>query len=407
MKFLTKNQVLNQLKTLANNHWQVRGFGYGDRWELETAMTKADSSENGLSEPEKQPFFWVTPIIARVSEGSLFYDFEIIVGDLVKKDESNELDVESDTLLICLDILSKLNDQSYDWALDKQSNLQPFTEKWDSEFTGHIMNISLEFMFNYDYCQAPIQPQDEDLVNFLTITGIDNPDQIFALNYLITELKANNIWNKMHVIYPFVGETAHSHSFNLKSPSQNQIDWYGGVTHDETGITGNETSGYGNTNYTIPSENKDSLHLSLYHRNNINTGMAMGAIESLPTGTILIPSNINIYAGRINQTGGGELTNEETENSDAYYIVNRASNVLVNNYKDGNLFFANSYSSTTPPNIPLYLLGRNLNGVADYFSSSNISMVTLGNGLSENEIASLTLINKLFQTYLKRQIIKL
>lgn len=405
MKFLTKNQVINQLKTLANNHWQIRGFGYGDRFELETSMTKSDSSENGLAEPNKQPFFWVTPIIARVSDGSLFYDFEIIVGDLVKKDESNELDVESDTMLICLDILSKLDDESYDWALDKQSNLQPFTEKWDSEFTGHIMNISLEFMFNYDYCQAPIQPQDEDLTNFLLATGIDDKDKIFTLNYLISELKANNLWEKMHVIYPFVGGTAKRHSYNLKSPTQNQIDWYGEVTHDETGITGNGIDGYGDTNYVVPPENQDSLHLSVYHRNDIDTGMVIGVINTPLGGTSLIPSSSQYYSGRINQISGGEISNSFTQHSNGFFLSSRTLNTSVSHFKNGFQFYFNTSDSHTPSPLPLYILCRNLSGVADYFSRSNIALITIGEGLSENDVTTFNTIVTTFQTYLNRQII--
>lgn len=404
MKFLTKNQVINQLKTLANNHWQVRGFGYGDRWELETTMTKSDSSEKGLSEPEKQPFLWVTPIIARVSDGSLFYDFEIIIGDLVKKDESSELDVESDTLLICLDILSKLDDQSYDWALDKQSNLQPFTEKWDSEFTGHTMNISLEFMFNYDYCQAPLLTQDEDFTNFLAATGIDDKDQVFALNYLITELKANNLWDKMHVIYPFVGGTAQRHSFNLRNPSQNQIDWYGGVTHDETGITGDGIDGYGDTNYVIPPENQDSLHLSVYHRNDIDTGVALG-ITSISTSSLIIPSSTNIFAGRINQYNGGEISNPYTQSSNSYFLSSRLNSTTVKNFKNNTLLYNESSTSSLPESIYLFILCRNLNNIPNYYSQSNISLITIGEGVTDDEVNSLNIIVTEFQTYLKRQII--
>jgi len=400
MKFLTKNQVITQLKTLANNHWQVRGFGYGDRWELETTMTKGNDSQKGLAEPEKQPFLWVTPIIARVSEGSLFYDFEIIVGDLVKKDESNELEVESDTLLICLDILSKLDDNSYKWVLDKQSNLQPFTEKWDSEFTGHIMNISLEFMFSYDYCQAPIAPQDKDLTSFLAKTGIEDKDQIFALNYLIIELKTNNLWDKMHVIYPLVGGTAHRHSFNLKNPAQNQIDWYGNVTHDKTGITGDGSTGYGNTNYVVPVENQNNLHLSAYNRNDVNTGVVIG-ITDISASTLLTPSSHGTYQGRMNQNDGGELSNENTLDSIGYFLCSRNESTKVQNYKNNSLFFEETKGSTPPIARPLLILCRDLFGNPNHFSPSNLALTTIGEGL---EVSSMTILVNKFQTYLNRNI---
>lgn len=258
-------------------------------------------------------------------------------------------------------------------------------------------------MFDYNYCQAPLQPQDEDLTNFLSATGIEDKDQIFALNYLITELKANNLWEKMQVVYPFVGGTTHKHSFNLKDPTQNKIDWYGGVTHDETGITGNGLDGYGNSNYVIPSENQDSLHLSVYCRNNIDSGMAIG-VTTLTSSTLIIPSASNTYVGRVNQVGGGEITNGNTLNSNSYFLSSRTNNLAVNNYENTTLFFSENSVSTLPSTLPLFILARNLNGVDDYFSNLNISIVTIGEGLTDDESKNLYQTIHNFQKYLNRNI---
>jgi hypothetical protein len=405
MKFLTKNQVITQLKTLANDHLQLRGFGYGDRWELETAMTQTDGSDKGLTQPEKQPFMWVTPIIARVSDGSLYYDFEIIVGDLVIKDESNELEVESDTLLICLDVLSKLDDENYDWSLSKQSNLQPFTEKWDGEFTGHIMNVSLEFMFNYDYCQAPFtKVPDADISAFLNITGIEDKTQIFAITYLVTQLKQNGLWNKMHAIYPFVGGTAYRHSINLKDPNQYKITWSTtGVTHNANGITGDGISGYGDTGYIVAPIYKDNFHLSAYVRNDVVAGnkCAIGASELGPVAQILPFFSNNIFQASINQNTASSIANYS---SLGFFHANRVAINKVTAFKNNIKMFESGTLSTSTPSVPLAVLSRRNTTNFSYHSNFNIAMANLGESLTENESAVFWTIIQQFQTYLNRQI---
>lgn len=404
MKFLTKNQVVTQLKTLANNHLQIRGFGYGDRWELETAMTQTDGTDKGLAQPQKQPFMWVTPIVARVSDSSLFYDFEIIVGDLVKKDESDELEVESDTLLICLDVLSKLDDEDYDWSLSKQSNLQPFTEKWDSEFTGHIMNVSLEFMFNYDYCQVPFVKPDADITAFLTTTGIGDENQIFAITYLVTQLKQNGLWNKMHALYPFVGGTALSHSINLKNPSQYKITWSPtGVTHDLNGITGDAISGYGDTNYIISNAYKDNFHMTAYIRNNVSLGAkcAIGASIDNSYSQLLPYFTPGFFQGSINQNIVSVTPNSSSK---GFYQSIRPNSNQIKGYKNNDLLINNNISSSSISYTSMLILARKYNSNLGYFSDYNMAFTSLGEAYSDEESPILTSIVQQFQTYLGRNI---
>ncbi len=401
MQFQTKNQVITQLRQLAESHLQIRGFGYGDKWELETALTKDDGTTIGLVHPIKQPFMWVTPIIARVTEGSLFYDFEIIVGDLVKKGESNELEVESDTLLICLDVLSKLNDEEYTWSLSRQSNLHPFTEKWDSEFTGHIMNVSLEFMFDYNYCQIPFTQPDADITAFFTATGIDDEAQIFAITYLVTQLKENGLWNKMHAIYPFVGGTAGRHSINLKNPSLYKITWSAtGVTHNATGITGDGITGYGDTGYIIAPENKDNFHMSAYVRNNVTVGTkcAIGCAGSGPVAQIL-PYNDNTFQASINQNIASTGLNNT---SHGYYLGSRSAQNLANGHKNSSKIFTSTTISTSTPLVSISLLARKTTTTPTYYSDYNLIIASIGTSLSEAEALVMNSIIQQFQAYLNR-----
>lgn len=404
MQFQTKNQVVTKLRQLAKNHLQIRGFGYGDRWKLETVITKDDGTAIGLAHPIKQPFMWITPIIARVNEGSLFYDFEIIVGDLVKRNEGNELEVESDTLLICLDILSKLNDESYQWSLSKQSNLKPFTEKWNSEFTGHIMNVSLEFMFDYNYCQVPLTHPDEDVTAFLSATGIDDETQIFAITYLVTQLKENGLWNKMHALYPFVGGTANRHSINLKNPNQYKITWSAtGVTHDSNGITGDGISGYGDTGYIIAPANKDNFHMSAYVRNDVGAGFKC-AIGGASDGNViqLLPFQTgNLFQSSINQNTASTALNVSSKGN---YIGSRLTSNRSIAYKNSTKLFDNTTISSSIPSVSLFLLCRHLSTSQTYLSDFNIALITIGEALTDVDSISFFAIAQQYETYLNRQI---
>ncbi|NBP13490.1 hypothetical protein EBU95_03710, partial [bacterium] len=89
---------------------------------------------------------------------------------------------------------------------------------------------------------------DPDAQIFISAASITDNTQKQAVDNLTISLKNNNLWSKMTAIYPFVGGTALSHSFNLKNPSQYQITWNGTVAHDQYGFQGDGSTGYGNTN---------------------------------------------------------------------------------------------------------------------------------------------------------------
>lgn len=89
---------------------------------------------------------------------------------------------------------------------------------------------------------------DGDVQRFYDSTGITDATQKQAICELVAALKANNLWAKLEVIYPFVGGTSAAHAFNLKSSSYN-MTWVNAPTHNSTGVTFDGSTQYGNTNY--------------------------------------------------------------------------------------------------------------------------------------------------------------
>ena len=98
---------------------------------------------------------------AAYDTGNLVYNFQIIVMDLVDKDEANEDDVLSDTLEIIGDVISRIRHSALDADVDDFRNTirlqdsiscEPFTERFDNEVTGWTASVSIEVEFNAGAC---------------------------------------------------------------------------------------------------------------------------------------------------------------------------------------------------------------------------------------------------------------
>lgn len=93
-----------------------------------------------------------------------------------------------------------------------------------------------------------------------------NSNEIQAINFLTTKLIEFNLWDKFAAIYPFVGRSATTHSFNLKNFLRHTIKWLNesSLLHDSSGVT-NNSNGYGNT-FVAPSIfSDDNIHVSVYN----------------------------------------------------------------------------------------------------------------------------------------------
>ena len=102
-------------------------------------------------------------------------------------------------------------------------------------------------------------PYDTDAQAFIDAVATLTTPQEVALNDLVVSLKADGLWSKLAVIYPFIGGTASAHKFNLKNPvdsdAAHRMVFYtggtGSVTHDSNGVyfvsTSDVNGSYANT----------------------------------------------------------------------------------------------------------------------------------------------------------------
>ena len=262
------------------------------------------------------------------------------------------------------------------------------------------------------------QSIDPDAAAFIIAAGITNPVQINAINYLTLSLKGINttenptgvnFFSGAYCIYPFVGGTATQHRYNLRDVSTFLITFFGSVTHDNNGITGNGVNGYGDTFFS-PFNNSLPLNdcgIGVYSRTNSNIGTDIGSgdigltnalyIQSRASGASVLQANSTTFAA-VSQSDSRGLFIGVRRNSTSMQIYKNGSSIILKTSS------ADS-SSTTVNN--LNLLRLNVSGGIQYSNKNlafSIIFTVTGSSYSNTNMVSLYNIVQQYQTLLSREV---
>jgi hypothetical protein len=268
---------------------------------------------------------------------------------------------------------------------------------------------------------------DANAQAFINRADISNTTQATAINNLVVGMKADGIWGKMGILYPFVGGTAASHSYNLIDPANYTLTFYGGWIHSSTGAKPNGVNGYAETGY-MDSNYGDKPHRSVYSRENINnTGYDMAVsygysdgesgnvfFNSLQIGTTYFQNQLGD-----SYTYGGWYGS--STDALGLFTVSRDSTGLGGDntvsYKRGvAISTVNTYSAPYYRNGPAYK-PLTLSAMHSYYddpygSSDSVggynnrqqSFVSYGAALTATEVANYNTRVQAFQTALTRQV---
>lgn len=244
---------------------------------------------------------------------------------------------------------------------------------------------------------------DSDAQAFITAAGITNTTQKNAVNQLVIDYKAAGIWTKMIALYPMVGGTASTHSYNLKNPAAYQITWNGTVTHNSNGVTGNGSTGYGNTGI-VPSTvlTLNSIHLSFYCRTNSSVSVYdMGATDGTNQTNLMNFSSV-LYSALSNNT----YTQVSMANTQGGFTSVRSSSSNTDLYKNGSNVATSSSNNSVAltSTYPIYILGNNFTGSLGNASDRNFGMFSVGTALTSTETANKYTADQVFQTALGRNV---
>ncbi len=242
---------------------------------------------------------------------------------------------------------------------------------------------------------------DTDAQAFFTASGITDLTQKNAVNQLVLDLKSNSLWTKMKALYPIVGGTATAHSYNLINTAQYQLSFSSGWTHSSTGMLPNGTSAYANTGLNTSTVlNENSSHYSIYLNTNTDGLYIDLGNRDADSENIFIPKNGSNTLINVNTTYGSRIGVSNTD-SRGLYVLSRTSSSLMTYFKNNSKITTNSASSGSV-NRNLYLSAWNDNTTPNYFSNRNISICSVGDGLSDTDATNLSTIVNTFNTTLGR-----
>jgi len=142
----TANEIKSEFELLASGHYQIHSFLYAQEFEQQ-------AYENLI-----YPLMLVYPLGGNLSGTTYTRNYRVIIADRVLKSEGNELEVESDTQLIALDVLAywmKLGTNER-FSITSSNTITPFWEKWGDEVTGHFVDIGIEEFYDFNSCAIPL-----------------------------------------------------------------------------------------------------------------------------------------------------------------------------------------------------------------------------------------------------------
>ena len=241
---------------------------------------------------------------------------------------------------------------------------------------------------------------DPDAEAFFTAAGITDTTQKNAVNQLVLDLKADSIWSKGIALYPFVGGTSSTHSYNLIDPTTYQLSYSGGITHSSTGIKGNGSTGRYDTDIPLNVLDSDSASIAVYSRDNNTNGVDMGVTAPTVGGI-----QTNLRNGASNHTSramSDPVLSTSSSNSALFGGVSRQNSTTAATFLNKSKTSFTNSSSPIGSSLRIFGMCVNTSGGPVVFSSREQGLSWIGEGLTNTDIDNFVDINETYQTALGR-----
>jgi hypothetical protein len=216
-----------------------------------------------------------------------------------------------------------------------------------------------------------------------------SPTQISAINQRAIAAKtgANPYFNNWLAYYPFPGNSATADSLNLVNPSNYLITWFGTVTHNTNGITGDGLTGYGDLglNTSTISQLVNSFAFGCYNRT--ATSIAFPCMGSLTGALIQFDLYPNLggttYFDNCYNGGVGRVNGTTVNNGLGSQVSSRTSASAVSGYQQGSSIASGTGAQGALPNNTTYVLTYNTTNLV----VNNLASLFIGTGMTAAQVA--------------------
>lgn len=249
-------------------------------------------------------------------------------------------------------------------------------------------------------------PNRNTAEEFLDITGITDETISGAINTLVEDLIDAGIWEQMLAVYPFVGGTADTHKYNLKDPVDSdyafRLSYYGTLTHSNTGMVGDRSTGYADTHF-IPSDNlvAASQHICYYSRNDSAAGNVeeIGSFNNTWQLAIAAKYSDNNFYAII-----GQYSYTSNTNATGFFIASKSNAGKISGYKNSSVLIDEVSATDGLSTKTVTLMAWNNNGSIQRFCDRECAFASMGYGLTRTKALALNTIVQKFQTTLGRNV---
>jgi len=267
----------------------------------------------------------------------------------------------------------------------------------------------MSFIINPYVFGTGIDPDALAFFNRVTAAGgtLSNTEKT-AIQNLVIQMKADNIWNLMKAIYPMVGASAAACSQNLKSSSFTG-SFSSGWTFASAGVTPNGASSYMDTNFNNQNNWTSTSNGSMGVSIRTNPGAVIQV--DIGSGTMSNGANSSVIYSRY-ATGefysGLNCTSlvPGTLNLSTigFFVTSRLNTTQYSRYKRGSstINVTNTDAIGTNPNLNLYFGAGNNLGTASNFSNREYDFCFIGDGLTQTQVDNYYAALQTFNTTLSR-----
>lgn len=246
-------------------------------------------------------------------------------------------------------------------------------------------------------------PDAQAFFNAETSAGVTlTTTQKNAVNQLVVNLKAANIWTKMKAVYPIVGGTATAHKFNLKNPADTnaafRLVFNGGWTHSANGALPNGTNAYADTYCPINTiGNLNSIHFSYYSRTSLSFQYALMGNNT--------NNHLYVRNGFLRLNYNGSVTTVSDTVTQGFYIATRTASNVSKYIKNSSILgtFSVVANQTSTVNVFLAAMSDSVNAPTGYVPAE-CAFASMGDGLTDSEALAYYNAVNTFNTTLGRQV---
>lgn len=221
--------------------------------------------------------------------------------------------------------------------------------------------------------------------------------QVIAVDSFFIDLKTNSLYTKLPYFSLPIWSNPGANGEEATGTAPDAT-WNGTVSHTSTGVRGDGLTGYANLNIPATSQSQNSAHLSFYNSmalyNSISQSVYIGAARTTSSTSLfyIAPAWTGGAGDRsgINVTSGinGPIYTYQS----GFHITSRIGSTNFMRSMNGVVTQTVTSTSGTPTTQNIYLLARNTDGTAGFFSGAACSFWSVGAGLTSSEIHTLNII---------------